>query len=77
MDASVLGCHRANATVRPRVIATGNSVSPLCYEYVVLFPDGHRDSFFLRDGPNAHAEALAWGKRLWAKRQHDRLPGPG
>lgn len=59
------------------MIATGNTVSPLCYEFVVVMPDGHRDSFFLRDGPNVHAEALAWGKRLWAKRQHDHLPDSG
>jgi hypothetical protein len=51
------------------VIATGNTFSPLCYEFIVVMPDGHRESFFLRDGPQVHAEALAWGKRLWAKRQ--------
>jgi hypothetical protein len=40
-------------------------------------PDNHRELMYIRDGTNEHAEALAWGKRLWAKRQHDHVSGPG
>ena len=59
----------------PRVIATGNTLNLLCNEYLVIHPDGTRQTMYAvapRTARDEMAAARKHARKLWRKRQRER-----